>query len=73
MAGTKLEIKVFDKIQIADSLKKAILIILNAFKRWLANEDEIPFSLEVRKIDNKAPPALNIRVQEEIITKTTLA
>jgi hypothetical protein len=73
MAGTNLEIKVFDKVVIADSLKKAIMVILNAFKKWIVKDEKRPFNLQVRKLDNKAPPALNISVQEEVITKTTLA
>ena len=65
-----LEIKVFDEITVVDNLKKAILIILEAFKKWVDSADDAPFNLSVKKVSNKAPPVLEINVEETIKTKS---
>lgn len=65
----RLEIKVNDQIRVADSLKKAITIILEEFKKWVESDDKKPFSLSVKKVAGRAPP-LEIKVEEEVITKS---
>lgn len=66
----RLEITVFDDVQVADSLKKAIRIVLEAFKKWFNSDDDTPFRLSVKKLEDRGPPALEIKVQEEVITKS---
>jgi dihydroxyacetone kinase-like predicted kinase len=70
MERTKLEIKVFEEVRVVDSLKEAIMMIVEAFKKWVEGDMEKPFDLSVRKMQNKAPPSLEINVKEEVITKT---
>lgn len=65
-----LEIQVFDEIKTADSLKEALVIIVEAFKKWLESDDKVPFKLMIKKLDNKAPPTLTISVEETIQTKS---
>ena len=65
-----LEVKVFDKVTVADSLKQAIMIMLEAFKKWVDSDTKEPFNLSVKKVSNKAPPVLEINVEEEVKTKT---
>lgn len=71
MERTRLEIKVFDEVTVTDSLKKAIVVILEAFKKWVNSDRKEPFGLRVEKLANKAPPVLEVNVKEEIKTKTT--
>lgn len=65
----KLEIKVSDEIKVADSLKKAIMIIVEEFKKWLSTDRKEPFNLTVKRLENKSPPALEINVNEVLKVK----
>jgi hypothetical protein len=65
-----LEIHVFDTVQVADSLKEALRIILEAFKKWHQTDEDVPFTLTVKRINNKAPPALEIHVGDTVKAKT---
>lgn len=61
-----LEIHVFDKIETADSVQEALKIILESFRKWYVTDDDVPFTLTVKKIKNKAPPSLNIHIGDTI-------
>ena len=65
-----LEIHVFDKIIVTDSLDKAIELIIDLAKEWFESENEKPFSVKVNKLQNKAPPTLEISVSETIKAKS---
>lgn len=66
----RLEINVNDKVQVADSLMKAISIVLEAFKKWKDEGMDKPLNVTVKRIKNKAPPTLEVNVNEEVVTKT---
>ena len=65
-----LEIHVFDEIIVADSLKKLIKVLIGVVQKWVQGDDNTPLNIVVKKDANKSPPALEINVKEEIITKT---
>ena len=70
MARTKIEIKVFEEVIIADGLKKAIVIIMKLFKAWYRSESNSPLNISLKKLEDRGPPTLEIKVTDKVITKS---
>lgn len=64
-----LEIRVSESITIADSLEKALRIVLEKIEEWSKSESTIPLSVKITKVEDRGPPTLEINVQETIKTK----
>lgn len=59
-----LEIRVHEDIKVVDSLGEAIRIIVRAFKKWAKHEDIREFQIVIKKVSDRAPPALGINVSD---------
>jgi hypothetical protein len=64
-----LEIHVFDKVIIVEDLERVHEVLIGVLKRWHDGEDRQPLNIQIKKKDNKAPPALEISVRDEVITR----
>ena len=63
-----LQIKVSDQIFLEDDLDKTIEFVVNTIKKWHAENDKNPLQLVIENQQNKAPPAIEINVSENIKT-----
>ena len=65
-----LEIHVFDKVVVFDSLVKAIEFVIGVFKKWHKSDSEAPLSMGFFKKESTGPTSLEINVSEKVKTKT---
>ena len=65
-----LQIKVSDQIKVFDNLKEAKRYVVSVMRKWYKSDDEKPLVIEVEKVEERGPPALEINVNEEVITET---
>jgi len=67
-----LEINVNDEIFTADGFSKAVKIIRKAILKWFRSNDQKPLTINLKKIEDRGPPALGINVNDGIGTRSGL-
>jgi len=64
-----LEINVNDTITTFDTLVQVENCVIELIRKWFNSEDEKPLSITLKKIANKAPPSLEINVNDVLSAK----
>lgn len=67
-----LEIRVFEQVNVVDTIGDAIRIIKDAIRKWFSSGDQNPLKIEVSKVNSRGPPALGVDVGESVRIKDRL-
>lgn len=65
-----LEIRVFDEVIVDEDLDKVIEFIVEKVKTWHRENKSTPLVLTLREVEGRAPPSLEINVNEKVKTST---
>ena len=62
-----LEVKVNEKIIVADSIEDVVRIIEDEIMSWSSRDgDDAPLQITVSKVKSRAPPALGVNVSDGV-------